>query len=81
MIDIQSDGSDDEDEDEDGDEDAEVDDVAVDDNTEVPVAGPSKKQKVEKKGLYKAPTLEEMDKLRANEQTGGNTFSLQVSEW
>ncbi|TXT04376.1 hypothetical protein VHUM_04143 [Vanrija humicola] len=38
-----------------------------------PAAGPSRT-----KSLYKAPTLAELDELRAAEASGGNTFSLQL---
>lgn len=41
-----------------------------------PTAGPSRSSK----NLYKAPTLSEMEALRRAEETGGTTFSLQLSE-
>lgn len=41
-----------------------------------PTAGPSRSSK----NLYKAPTLSEMEALRYAEETGGATFSLQLSE-
>lgn len=43
---------------------------------EQPTAGPSGSSK----NLYKAPTLSEMEALRHVEETGGATFSLQLSE-
>ncbi|WRT70438.1 uncharacterized protein IL334_007436 [Kwoniella shivajii] len=42
-----------------------------------PAAGPSRRQP--SKNLYKAPTIEEMEKLRSVEQSGGTSFTLQLS--
>lgn len=52
-------------------------DVAAD-NAEPaqPVAGPSRPRK----NLYKDPTLDELDKLQSAQQSGGNTFSLQLDD-
>lgn len=83
MIDVQaSDDSDDDDEEDaempsdDGDDDDGVEEfTGFDEEVEepAPAAGPSRT-----KSLYKAPTLAELDELRAAEASGGNTFSLQL---
>ncbi|KAK4683828.1 hypothetical protein P7C73_g6390, partial [Tremellales sp. Uapishka_1] len=53
--------------------------IAEDDEDEAVAQGPAAtKGKPSKKGLYKPPTLQEMDKLREIEEKGGNTFSLQL---
>ncbi|WVQ80672.1 hypothetical protein IAT38_002777 [Cryptococcus sp. DSM 104549] len=67
MIDPQ--GSSDEDDSEDDEDDEEA---------AEPAAGPSRSQP--SKSLYKAPTLSEMEALRNAKETGGTTFSLQLSE-
>ncbi|CAK9784420.1 Nrap protein, partial [Cutaneotrichosporon oleaginosum] len=84
MIDPQSDsdGEEDEEMDEEGAEvfDGEDDDVEEfdgedngHDEKEAPAAGPSRSR-----GLYKPPTLAELDELRAAQSTGGTTFALQL---
>ncbi len=55
----------------------EGDDLIEDDEDLQPVAGPSKPRS-KGYGLYKPPTLQEMDRLRASETTGSNTFALQL---
>ncbi|OWT39986.1 U3 small nucleolar RNA-associated protein 22 [Cryptococcus neoformans Bt1] len=50
--------------------------VSESEEYEQPTAGPSGSSK----NLYKAPTLSEMEALRHVEETGGATFSLQLSE-
>lgn len=79
MID-QQDSDDDEEEDDDemvGGEDEEEDEEEeeADGTAPEPSAGPSRSR-----GLFKAPTLAELDELRAAEASGGNTFSLQLDE-
>ncbi|BEJ17027.1 hypothetical protein CspHIS471_0604280 [Cutaneotrichosporon sp. HIS471] len=83
MIDPQfSSDEDDDDGDEamDADEDDGVDEFDGDEDVEefdgeeaAPAAGPSRSR-----GLYKAPTLAELDELRAAESAGGTTFALQL---
>nr|XP_031858971.1 uncharacterized protein CI109_005639 [Kwoniella shandongensis]KAA5526043.1 hypothetical protein CI109_005639 [Kwoniella shandongensis] len=76
MIDPQ--GSSDEDDDDEEDKDEEADDGSEEDEGDEPAAGPSRPQS-STKSLYKAPTLSEMEALRSTEQSGGTTFSLQLS--
>lgn len=62
----------DEDED-DGVEEFDGEDGGEDNETAAPAAGPSRSR-----GLYKPPTLAELDELRAAESAGGMTFALQL---
>ncbi|WWC91505.1 uncharacterized protein L201_006451 [Kwoniella dendrophila CBS 6074] len=76
MIDRQvSDGSDEDEEEDDSEINGNEDED--EDVEETPKAGPSRSQNT--KHLYKAPTLEEMEKMRSIEESGGTTFSLQLS--
>jgi U3 small nucleolar RNA-associated protein 22 len=76
MIDVQgsdSDGDEEDDDDDDDDHDHDVPEVPAPTTAESS-AGPSRRN------LYKAPTLAELDELRAAEASGGNAFSLQLDE-
>lgn len=84
MIDPQFSDSDDDDDDDEAMEDDGVEEFAGDDGVEelegaaeeeAPTAGPSRSR-----GLYKPPTLAELDELRAAESAGGTTFALQLDE-
>lgn len=57
----------------DGDEGVEEFDGGDDAEEAAPAAGPSRSR-----GLYKPPTLAELDELRAAESAGGTTFALQL---
>ncbi|WWC71798.1 uncharacterized protein I206_105757 [Kwoniella pini CBS 10737] len=70
MIDRQDTDGDSSEQDEEDDED--------EDNAEEISAGPSRPQN-NNKHLYKAPTLDEMEAMRSAEESGGTTFSLQLS--
>ncbi|WWD03397.1 hypothetical protein V865_001449 [Kwoniella europaea PYCC6329] len=71
-------GSDDDSDDSEQDEDEDEEDEDEDDGS-TSKAGPSRSTISSGKHLYKAPTLEEMETLKAVEQSGGTTFSLQLS--
>lgn len=80
MIDeqVSDDDSDDDDENEDVDEEMDEDDGVEefgDEPAQPAAAGPSRSR-----NLYAAPTLAELDELRAAEASGGNKFSLQLDE-
>ncbi|WVW85925.1 hypothetical protein I302_107963 [Kwoniella bestiolae CBS 10118] len=76
MIDRQ--GSDDDDDEDENDEDGSEEEEEEEEGAS-PKAGPSRSTNSNTKHLYKAPTLEEMEKLKSVEQSGGTTFSLQLS--